>query len=423
MAETTFLQAFLKTGLFDIGDSDERLKWLQLSIADLQKTFEGDYSLLPKYTLVALDPNISDAEPVMLEVESKITFHWKALRGKYSEMPRNIIRGVILNALNIVGIEDPLAARIIYLTALNFYPYAKLNTEKKLVEEMLNSLGEIAEKNAIEEWLLIETEPALKLGTLKINDFKFGTVEINNEQLKGDLRVAINTEPTTGHGSQHGGNSSWGEHYSAKSSEAIAKAFKTALNEFNKSLSPTSIEAPINKFFTDFKKTLDTALKTSFSSLTAVERRGKLLWWKETLYSPSQKRSYRGLDKNLLPILMGSDLNKQVPEITPVSVDYLLRDALFLLNNKQDFSIKFAAYLSEALKEDKKQILKSCFDNLNELEGRISITDFISLLVNDKVNIKDFKARTGIDENEEITLGELSVVVLHDLLIQRIIVE
>ena len=41
-------------------------------------------------------------------------------------MPRNIIRGVILIALNIVGLDDPYAARIIYLTALNYYPYAKL---------------------------------------------------------------------------------------------------------------------------------------------------------------------------------------------------------------------------------------------------------------------------------------------------------
>ena len=74
-----FLQDFLKTGLFDIGDSDDRLKWLQQSIADLQKKFEKKYSLLPQYILVALDPNISDDEPVMIETESIIT--------KYPDLP------------------------------------------------------------------------------------------------------------------------------------------------------------------------------------------------------------------------------------------------------------------------------------------------------------------------------------------------
>jgi len=420
--EDKFLQEFLKTGLFDIGEADERLKWLKKSITDLQEIFKKDYSLLPKYTLVALDPNISDTEPVLLETEIIITKHWEALRIRFTEMPRPIIRGVILNALNTVGTSDPLAARIIYLTALNFYPYAKLNNEKNLVEVMLNSLGEIAEKKAVEEWSLIEEEPALKLGTLKVSDFKFGTIELDKTQLKADMKVAIEQEPS-GHGAQHGGNSVWGQHFATKSSEGIAKAFKTALDEFNKSLSPTAIETPINKFFAEFKKTLDTNLKTSFSSLIAVERRSKLLWWKETLYSSSQKRSYRGLDKNLLPILMSSDLNNQVPDITPISVDYLLRDTLFLLIDKEDSKFTFSDYLIEISNEGLKPILKSCFDNLDEGEGRISITDFIALLVNDRINIKDFKTRTGIEDSEEITLTELSVVVLHDLLTQRLIAE
>jgi hypothetical protein len=420
--EDNFLQKFLKSGLFDIGDSDDRLKWLQQSIAKLQKKFENNYSLLHKHTLVALDPNISDNEPVMIETETIITTYWKALRGKYNEMPRNIIRGVILNALNNVGTTDPLAARIIYLTALNYYPYAKLNKEKNIVNEMLDALGEIAEKNAVEEWLLIEEEPTLKLGTLKISDFKFSAIELDNSQLKEGMQVAIQNEPT-GHGSNHGGNSEWGPHFATKSSEAISRAFKAALNEFNKSLSPTALETPINKFFADFKKSLDTNLRASFSSLTAVERRSKLLWWKETLYSSSQKRSYRGFDKNIFPILMGSDLNDLLPEITPISVDYLLRDTLFLLIDKQDSSFKFSDYLIEISRDDLKPILKSCFGNVIEREGRISITDFFALLVNNKISIKDFKTRTGIGTSEKTTLTELSVVVLHDLLTQRLISE
>lgn len=416
-----FLQDFLKTGIFDIGDSDERLKWLQESITDLKKKFEEDNSLLHKFTLVALDPNISDTEPVMIETEKIITDHWKALRGKYTEMPRNIIRGVILNALNSVGTADPYAARIIYLTALNFYPYAKLNSEKKLVHEMLNALGEIAENDAVSEWSLIEEEPSLKLGMLKISDFKFGSTSIDKAPLKNALKDATQRTPEGHNPYQH--PNEWGESFATKASNGISLSFNKAFEEFNKSLSPNAIETPINKFFSEFKKTLDANLKTSFSSLTAVERRSKLLWWKETLYSPSQKRSYRGLDKNLLPVLMSSDLNKQIPEITPISVDYLLRDTLFLLIDKQDTPVKFSDYLTQISTENLKSILKPSFNELNESEGRISVTDFISLLLNGRVGIKDFKARTGIDETETITLTDLSVVVLHDLLTQRLIAE
>lgn len=414
-----FLQDFLKTGLFDIGDSDERLKWLQSSIGDLQKIFEKDYSLLPNYTLVALDPNISDTESVMIETETIITTHWKALRGKYTELPRNIIRGVIINSLNNVGEADPLAARIIYLTALNFFPYAKLNSEKLLIEGMLNSLGEISEKNAIEEWSLIDEEPSLKIGTLKVSGFKIGAVKLDDSNLSEALKVAARHSPE-GY-QQHAHSQQWGDHFSNNATPAITQLITDGLASLAKKVDATSLETSLNKFFSDFKKTLDANLKTSLSSLTAVERRSKLLWWKETLYSPSQKRSYRGLDKNLLPILMSEDLNFQVPKITPISVDYLLRDTLFLLNDKKDDSISFTSYLSEITKEGNKIILKPYFQNPDETDGRISITNFISLLVNDRISISDFKKRTGIDATEQITLGELSVVVLHDLLTQRLI--
>lgn len=372
---------------------------------------------------MALDPNISDTEPILNDTEIIVTTYWKALRGKYPEMPRNILRGVIINALYNIGTAKTIAARIIYLTALNFYPYAKLNNEKILVESMLKELGELAEKNAIEEWALIEEAPSLKLGALKVSDFKFGTAEFDKDTLEVALKTAIMNDPVHSQGTQNGGDSEWGKHFAKKSSEGISNAFLKALDGLNKSLSPTAIETPINKYFAEFKKTLDANLKTSFSSLTAVERRSKLLWWKETLYSPSLKRSYRKLDKNLLPLIMGSDLNRQVPEITPISVDYLLRDTLFLLNEKEDDSMKFVDYLTAISESALKLTLKPYFPNLNENEGRISITDFIALLVNDRTKTKDFKSKTGIDEKEKITLCELSVAVLHDLLTQRLISE
>jgi hypothetical protein len=285
---------------------------------------------------------------------------------------------------------------------------------------VLNLLGEVSEKDAIEEWSLIEEEPSLKLGTLKVIDFKFGSIKIDKAQLKTDMKTAVQNEPG-GHGSQNGGTTPWGEYFATKSSEAISKSFASAIDDFSKSLNPTAVETPINKFFAEFKKTLDANLKASFSSMTAVERRSKLLWWKETLYSPSQKKSYRKIGKNLLPILMSADLNEQIPRITPISVDFLLKDTLFLLNEKHDETISFSSYLNEISKEENKVILKAYFENPTDYKGRISITDFISLVVNDRAKISKFKERTGIDAKEQITFEDLSVVVLHDLLTQRLI--
>lgn len=419
--DNKFLQEFLKTGLFDIGDSDDRLKYLQKSITDLQRKFKDDYSLLPTYTLVVLDPNISDTEPVLAKTETIITEYWEVLRVKYPKMPIPIIRGVILNSLYNIGISNALAARIIYLTALNFYPYAKLNNEKDLVKKMLSELGEVAEEDAVEEWSLIEEEPKLKLETLKIGKLKFEAINIDKDDLTEKWEEAFTTAPD-GHGPQHGlGNISYRKHFTEKTTNAIVSSFDDAFGELNKSLSSTDISTPINKFFVAFKKNLDANLKLAFSSLTAVERRSKLLWWKETLYSPSQKKSYREFDKKLLPLLMSNDLNDQIPKVTPISVDFLLKDTLYLLNEKQDTSITFSEYFSEISDDKSKSILKPYFNIESEEEGRISITEFISLLIDNRVTIDDFYKRTGIKVTESITYGDLAVAVLHDLLVQRLI--
>jgi len=418
-----FLQSFLKTGLFEIGDSDDRLDKLRKSIADLQKNLEKDHSLLPKYTLVAIDPDISDSEPALLETEKIVLIHWETLRSKYPEMPRNILRGVILNAINNVGTNNPIAARIIYFTSLNLYPFVKLNKEREVIKFLLIKLGEIAEKNAISEWSFIEEEPKLKLGTLKISELKLGVITMDVNAIQPSLRTAINNNPATNHGSNHGGGSSWGDHFANTAASGITTAFNNALAQLNQAINPANIETPINKFFTDFKKSLDENLKTTFNSMVAVERRSKLLWWKETLYSTSLKVGYRGLDKNILPIVMSADLNIQIPEITPISVDYFLRDTIFLLHDKKDDKVKFIEFLTAISKDETKIVLKPFFSILNEEEGRISITDFIALLLNDRVSIKEFQNRTGIKDNEEINISEIAVTILHGFLIQRLITE
>lgn len=358
--EKIFLQEYLKTGLFEIGDNDERLTWLEQSIKDLTAKFENDYTILSKYTLVSLDPNISDTEPVMIETENIVTTYWKALRAKYTEMPRTIIRGVILNALNDIGISDPIAARIIYLAGQNYFPYSKLSTEESLVSDMLKRLGEHAERHAINVWTLPQDELILKLSTLKIPDL---------------------TEPLT----------------------------------------PTQIETPINKFFTEFKKSLDVNLKATFASLRAVESRNRLLWWREALYSSSKMQSYRELDINLLPVIMSSDLNEQLPRITPNSVDYFLKNTVISLIGDEDKTIKFSEYLNQISNETLKEILKPYFNGIPNEEGRISLRSFITLLLNGKVGIRDFKERTGIEKSDLVTITDLAEFLLHDLLIERLI--
>lgn len=412
--ENKLLQPLLQAGLLDIGDSDERLVNIEKSIADLETKLKKEQSLLSAYTLVGLDPNINPDEPVLAEVEAIIATHWKALRAKFSETPIPIIRAVILHALYNIGINDAKIARIIYLIATNFYPYAKLGREKDVAETIISDLGKLAEKNAAEEWSLEIDEPKLKLPTLKISGISLEEVSIDEEELKENLKTAASNSPEGYNAYQH--NAHWANHFSENAASGLSIAFNNAFSEISSSLSAESIEIPINKFFTDFKKSLDQVLKSSFSSNQAVERRSKLLWWKETLYSSSLKDSYRSINETVQPVIMAYDLYQQLPDIVPVSVDYLLRDTLLLLNGKANDKIQFSEVLEDISKDANKNILKEYFKDIEAVNKRISIIDFIRLLAYGKVEPSLLKQYTGIKDNEQVSLTDISVMILHDLM-------
>ena len=112
---------------------------------------------------------------------------------------------------------------------------------------------------------------------------------------------------------------------------------------------------------------------------------------------------------------MGSDLNEQVAKITPISVDYLLRDTLLILIEKR-WKIKFKDFFNSLTKDSTKSEVINLLPEINESDGRISVTDFIILFLNDKAKLKDFTERTGIKQDDEISIEDLSVTIFHDLL-------
>ncbi len=417
--ENKLLQQILQAGLLDIGDSDERLENIEKSIADLETKLKKEQKFLPAYTLVALDPNINADEPVLADVEAIIATHWKALRAKFSETPIPIIRSVILHALYNTGIQDAKIARIIYLTATNFYRYAKLGREKEVVEKIISDLGELAEKNANEEWSLESNESDLKIGTLKISGITLNSITIDSEGLKTNLKRAAGRTPQNQDPYQY--PDQWSTHFANNASDGIVNIFNTAFEQLVQSFSTNNIENQVNKFFGDFKKSLDQVLKTSFNSIQAVERRSKLLWWKETLYSSSLKESYRSADEVIQPIIMANDLYQQLPPVVPVSVDFLLRDTLLLLNSKAGSKIKFSELLKEMSTDANKAILKEYFDDFDVISERMPITNFIALLVHEKVEPSLFKQYTGIEDKEQVSLTDISVFILHDLMAEYLI--
>lgn len=417
------LQETLKANLFDIGDNDDRLRQLKSAIGDLAKKIkEEKYASLSVYTLAMLDYDITDSEPVMVETESIVVGYWEALRIRYNKMPINVIRGVILNAVYNLGIEDTTAARIIYLTASNFYPYMKLTAETAIIKSIISEFAELAEKNAVEEWFIDSEAPELKLQSLKIDKNDFEKIKFDESELKKDYEKSFEDFPQMSHQTY---NTFFHEDYRKnfidRATGPIAENIDVVLSSLSESLNSMDIEGPINKFLAGFKKSLNEVMKSSMNTIESIERRNKLLWWKETLYSTSLKKGYREVDKNILPLIMANDLYYLVPAITPLSVDYLLIDTVGILSDGKDKPVTFLEFL-KSISEDQKVLLSQSFEGqITDYNGRLSITQFISLFLINKVQVSEFKARTGIEDTEKISNESISVIVFHDLMVKHLI--
>jgi hypothetical protein len=362
---------FLKAGLIPIGGDDEIYKKLVTASKKLEEVLKTDKSKVISYTLVAIDSNITENEPVLLEVENIVTDEWKLIRSQFTEMPIAIYRGIILQALEELGKTDSNIAAIIWHSGSSPFPLLKKKTkESDILFNFLHLMGDISEETAVAEWSLNEEDPKIKLPVLKINGLKLGNVTINSNNLKAKLNVAANRSPQGHNQYQH--PAEWAEHFSQNATEGIATAFQTSFEEFNKSLSPTAIEEPINKFFIEFKKTLDNSLKITFSTLIAVERRSKLIWWKEGLYSQSLRKSYRELDEFESSIAMAYDLYNLLPLHCPTSVEYILKETYNVIPRKKK-KIKILDFVMTAKSKDKKEFIEKFIEKKDTI-GRTDIT-------------------------------------------------
>lgn len=94
---------------------------------------------------------------------------------------------------------------------------------------------------------------------------------------------------------------------------------------------------------------------------------------------------------------------------------------LLLLNIDADKKRQFSFFLDELSEEVNQAILKNYFEETIAIYKRIPITNFIALLIYGKAAQSSLKQFTGLDEKEEISLTDIAVMILHDLMAGHLI--
>ncbi len=414
-----YLQSFLDARLFTIAEDNSTYSFLTATIPVFEKSILKSNVKIISSTLVALDQDIPQDDPILEEVEELLKKKWPLLRNKYTERPRTLLRAIILETLYNLTKQKPEIANIIWLTGSNYFQFVIENAETGILKDWLNEIGTIAEEVATKEWELVDN-----VKTIKIPEFTIGKLQLTNVTFeKAVLKSGLNDASMNGQqltqnvNNGHYNNQGWGnlrqewvDEFSAKASETFFTVFSNGFNSLTKSFNNLQIDKPINDFFTAFNDDLSITLTSTLKSTEKLKLRSYILWWKEALYSDSGKISYREMTPSVLSISMAKDLGTSIPPLYPISVDYILKETVLTCLN-EDVKKSFAQLLIEFSN------LSSNY-TLNVIEGevgRISVSAFLQLLIAKKETIANFKNRTGIDDSAAINYAGLAVIFLHDI--------
>ena len=387
------LKEFLENHFIELYDEDnyKRLENASVKIKDL--LLKSQEKII-KYSLTAFDPNIEPDDVILEEVDKIISEEWKTFVNKQKDLRKTEIRAVVLEALELSIKENEKIATIIYLAinqVINFY---NLGQQEKILKEFFYKIREIYVKNS-GNFLI------LKNLIFKLDENLSENFEIDEKKLNNATYLGLYNNGTPPHNNM--------QLWATNASNSIANAISLGISENNE-----EILKYLNNIIV---KELTKQLHNFISSTNSLYyHREQLLWWKESLYSLTLDKSYRDIDKYLLPIIMSYDVSQMINVITPVQVDYFLKETLNILIQKEESNtIKIGDFINNIQKKENISCLKSFLEDKDIDNGRILLIDFIEGLIYKSITKEQFSEKVGVSLDKEIKITDLLIWIFHNL--------
>jgi len=421
---TSILQSFLDNHFIKT-DDPSHIGNLNKAAIDVQKQLTKNKKKVIDYTLVALDPTVSEENSVILEVEAIIIKKWPTFRNsvlKTNDKPIPYIQAVILQALSSIS-KDINLAGIIWYTGCNVLSYYKLTGQEIVLTNFLREIGDIVESTARIHWGILERieVDAFTVGAVNLPPVK--TVQIAQDKLITHFKAGAVHSGWSNHAgggenpnTQGQNNFNWPKFFSERTGKGLAEEINRALSSQGQSLNGVSvnIQRTLDEYLAELQPYLENLSSTILEGSQSLNKRSDLIWWKQALYSQALDKSYRQLSSVQAALTMAIDLAESIYPIYPKSVDYILQEALRdVLGDEVDTEISFnkLGELLEALDDD---LLPLPLPFISDC-SRTSLGSCIAKIINGSTTPDEYVESTNIDNDAQITLSKLTVWLFHDL--------
>lgn len=341
------LQRFLNNGLIDVGGDDTKLEKLSQAAKDLAGTLKKTPSKALNYSLIAFDPEAPLEDPVVQEALTALQNRWATYRNTFSSTPVAVIRAMLLDALLIAAAEDDRVGVCFVASARNALPLLRADNERAIWSDAVQQVEGQVDARAEAEWATPESiaVPAMRYGAPEIEALEVTPTKATRATLLKGMLGAIGPnyfDPDTGGNVASNGNPQWPQNNQAawagefgrRSSAAIADTIDAAIAKIQ--INQPNLAEPFNQLAGAVSTYVDDTLKAVSSATAGLQRRTNLLWWKEALFSPTARKSYRELPVTVAAAQMALDLFNAVPLFSPTSVSAFLGEAVLQLSDAVD---------------------------------------------------------------------------------------
>ena len=410
--QTDILQKFLDKGLLDLGEDRERFGYVKSAAEDLAKKLLENRRDLVTASSVVMGGEISEDEPMIKLCKEAITTHWQTYGSRFPSKTIQLFRAILLQAIALITEQDSDNSNtgIIYYTTCGVLPYVATKREDEIFREFLSGLAQKVEDQAAAVWALPRNSEPPKI---KYGDAMPSAAAVDAKVLKEALKNAIG--PAGGNGANPNWPSSnateWLEHYGVGSADAISAAIASVI----KDVVPKIVTQSRNDTLAGVKTMNDTLVGVAADNL-----RADILYWKEALFSPSKKVSYRQLSHDGMIYWAAQDLHLRVPRFHPLSVEFFLRETIRSAIGDKEAKKKltleqFSAGVAADI--EPRSLPTACDVHAGQ---RLTPLEAVLRSAAKKMDAHEASVQTGIPPQTAIQRDEIAVLLFRDFQVMRL---
>jgi hypothetical protein len=414
------LLRFLQTGLINVGGDDGKLEKLKETAVVLAESFKEKPRQALDFALIAFDPDAPAEAPAVIATIDALKSRWNTYVNTFSGTPILVLRAIMLDALVGAAEEDDAVAIALASAARNVLPFMALGSEGEIWGDVIADVEKRVDQRAEADWA---TPDSIKVAAL---DFpRIEPIRLDIESAKVDREALISvfqgaagphssTGPTGGNPNWPGGNQPWVTEFGNRMAAAVGNAIEDASVD----IPPIAFDEPLSQLATAVSSHVDSVLTAISGATAGLQRRTRLLWWKEAMFSPCSRVSYRELTNSNAAALMAFDLSEQLPQFSPASVPAFLRETVRRLGeHDHDAKIPVRRLLEDSVSDKHLTCLVNAAARLTETpKGRGPLLALVGHCSSRTLPSGDeFRRLTGVAEDTELTVSEWATWIFREL--------